>query len=81
MTPDPHQEHGLTLRDPATVMRLERLGALHQSRLSFMRILTRRMTREAWRFTRPVFDIDANITNNNTYKLKKVAPVLIELTN
>lgn len=28
-----------------------------------------------------VFDIDANITNNNTYKLKKVAPVLIELTN
>ena len=60
MTPDPHQEHGLTLRDPATVMRLERLGALHQSRLSFMRILTRRMTREAWRFTRPVFDIDAN---------------------
>ena len=28
-----------------------------------------------------IFDIDANITNNNTYKLKKVAPVLIELTN
>ena len=45
-------------RPPATVMRLSRLGSLHQCRLSFMRTLTRRMCREAWRFTRPVFDID-----------------------
>ena len=33
-------------RDPAKVMRLKRLGSLHQCRLSFMRILTRRMARE-----------------------------------
>ncbi|UWQ93774.1 hypothetical protein K3727_23510 (plasmid) [Rhodobacteraceae bacterium M382] len=46
-------------RDPATVMRLSRLGSLHQCRLSFMRILTRRMARENWRFERPVFEIDA----------------------
>ncbi|MEX0349869.1 MAG: hypothetical protein AB3N15_10645 [Paracoccaceae bacterium] len=39
-------------------MRLKRLGSLHQCRLSFMRILTRRMAREGWRFTRPLFDID-----------------------
>lgn len=45
------------LRDPAVVMRLSRLGSIHQSRLSFMRILTRRMQREAWRFDCPVFDI------------------------
>ena len=45
-------------RDPARVMRLSRLGSLHQCRLSFMRQLTRRMARENWRFTRPVFDID-----------------------
>jgi hypothetical protein len=45
------------LRDPAVVMRLCRLGSFHQSRLSFMRILTRRMKREAWRFDCPVFDI------------------------
>lgn len=45
-------------RDPAKVMRLARLGSLHQSRLSFMRILTRRMQREGWRFSRPVFEID-----------------------
>ena len=47
-------------RAPARVMRLKRLGSLHQCRLSFMRILTRRMSRENWTFTRPVFDIDAN---------------------
>ncbi|SCZ61557.1 hypothetical protein SAMN04488118_104255 [Epibacterium ulvae] len=46
------------LRDPAQVMRLARLGSLHQSRLSFMRILVRRMAREGWTFDRPVFDIN-----------------------
>jgi hypothetical protein len=45
-------------RDPALVMRLSRLGSFHQSRLSFMRILTRRMTREDWTFSRPVFEFD-----------------------
>ncbi len=45
-------------RDPAVVMRLKRLGSLHQCRLSFMRILTRRMAEQNWEFTRPVFDID-----------------------
>lgn len=47
----------IALRDPSHVMRLARLGSLHQSRLSFMRILTRRMAREQWRFERRVFDI------------------------
>lgn len=45
-------------REPAQVMRLKRLGSLHQCRLSFMRTLTRRMARENWTFSRPVFDID-----------------------
>ncbi|MEO9862568.1 hypothetical protein [Yoonia sp.] len=39
-------------------MRLSRLGSFHQSRLSFMRVLTRRMAGESWDFTRPIFDID-----------------------
>ena len=54
-------------RDPATVMRLSRLGSLHQCRLSFMRQLTRRMARENWSFTRPVFDIDANGVGRAVY--------------
>lgn len=41
-------------------MRLERMGSFHQSRLSFMRILLRRMKREAWTFERARFDIDEN---------------------
>ena len=45
-------------RDPARVMRLSRLGSFHQSRLSFMRVLVRRMTRENWTFSRPEFEFD-----------------------
>ncbi len=45
-------------RAPAQVMRLSRLGSFHQCRLSFMRILTRRMAGEGWTFTRPEFQID-----------------------
>ncbi len=48
------------LRDPALVMRLARLGSMHQCRLSFMRILTRRMAAENWKFKRSRFDIDTN---------------------
>lgn len=47
-----------SLREPAVIMRLARLGSLHQSRLSFMRILTRRMARENWTFDRPEFAIN-----------------------
>ncbi|WP_101067110.1 hypothetical protein [Roseovarius salinarum] len=55
------------LRPPETVMRLSRLGAFHQSRLSFMRVLLRRLKAEAWRFDRPVFDIDARGVGRAVY--------------
>ncbi|WP_209011006.1 hypothetical protein [Labrenzia sp. PHM005] len=54
-------------RDPARVMRLKRLGSLHQCRLSFMRILTRRMARDRWSFSRTVFDIDENGVGRAVY--------------
>ncbi|UWQ15294.1 DUF2408 domain-containing protein [Aliiroseovarius sp. M344] len=54
-------------RDPALVMRLKRLGSLHQCRLSFMRVLTRRLARENWTFTRPVFDIDDHGVGHAVY--------------
>lgn len=60
----------ITRRDPARVMRLKRLGSLHQSRLSFMRILTRRMAREKWSFSRPVFEIDATGVGRAVYSAK-----------
>lgn len=55
------------LRPPETVMRLARLGSFHQSRLSFMRILTRRMQAEGWRFDRPVFEIGDDGTGHAVY--------------
>ncbi|PWE33863.1 hypothetical protein DDZ14_04180 [Maritimibacter sp. 55A14] len=54
-------------RPPETVMRLARMGAFHQSRLSFMRILLRRMQREGWRFERRAFDIDARGVGHAVY--------------
>lgn len=60
-------ETSLHLRDPAVVMRLRRLGSLHASRLSFMRILTRRMACEHWRFERPAFAVNDTGTGHAVY--------------
>lgn len=64
------KETAVARRDKAMVMRLNRLGSMHQCRLSFMRILTRRMVREGWKFSRPVFDIDANGVGHAVYSAK-----------
>lgn len=51
-------ESSIGRRSPEQIMRLSRLGSLHQCRLSFMRTLTRRMARENWQFTRANFEVD-----------------------
>ncbi len=48
-------------------MRLARLGAFHQCRLSFMRTLLRRLQRERWTFERVVFDIDGRGVGRAVY--------------
>jgi len=58
------------LRPPSTVMRLERLGAFHQTRLSFMRVLLRRLKREGWRIDRPRWDISANGVGVGIYRAR-----------
>ena len=55
------------LRPAATVMRLARMGAFHQCRLSFMRVLLRRMVDERWEFTRTAFEIDARGVGHAVY--------------
>ena len=47
-------------RAPEEVVRLARMGSFHQSRLSFMRILLRRLKAENWRFETLRFEIDEN---------------------
>jgi hypothetical protein len=55
MTPRPTC---VALRPPDHVMRLARLGAFHQTRLSFMRALLRALKRDGWRFDRPLWRVD-----------------------
>ena len=46
------------MRPASQVMQLERLGSFHQSRLSFMRTLVRRMVQENWQINSVIFDLD-----------------------
>ena len=62
-----HQRPHIARRDPELVMTLGRLGSLHQSRLSFMRVLTRRMADEGWSFTRKTFDINEKGVGHAVY--------------
>ncbi len=57
------------LRPPDHVMRLARMGAFHQSRLSFMRVLLRRLKRENWRFEVRAFDIDTRGVGHAVYTM------------
>ncbi|MEM8849554.1 MAG: hypothetical protein AAGE03_05905 [Pseudomonadota bacterium] len=57
----------IALRPPELVMQLNRMGAFHPTRLSFLRVLLRRMKRDAWRFDRPVFEIAADGTGCAVY--------------
>ncbi len=50
----------VALRPPDQVMRLARMGAAFQTRLSFMRCLVRRMSRERWTIERSRADWDEN---------------------
>jgi hypothetical protein len=48
-----------TLRAPDQVLRLARMGSFHQTRLSFMRVLLRRLARQGWQVERVLWEIDA----------------------
>lgn len=57
-------------RSPELVMRLERLGCFHQSRLSFMRVLTRRLKSESWSFTKASFNVNDSGVGYAVYTTK-----------
>lgn len=58
-----------SLREPDEVMRLERLGSLHGTRISFVRTIIRRMMRDAWQVERVRFDIDAQGYGTAIYRI------------
>lgn len=63
-------EEALPLRPVEQVMDIARLGAMHQSRLSFMRTLMRRIMRECWQIQIQTFDLDAKGYGTVIYKIE-----------
>ena len=61
------------MRAPETVMRLARMGASHQTRLSFMRQLTRRMRAEGWTTERGAWTVDRAGTGHAVYVVRTPA--------
>lgn len=57
-------------RSPAEVMRLARMGCAHATRLSFLRVLLRRMQAESWRFDRLLWQIDARGVGRAVYRAR-----------
>jgi hypothetical protein len=55
------------LRPASIVMRLNRMGAFHQSRLSFMRVLLRKLKAENWSFDRPIWRLNKKGVGVATY--------------
>jgi hypothetical protein len=62
--------HPVPLRSPETVLRLDRMGSFHQTRLSFMRVLLRRLARERWQVARVIWDIDARGQGTAVYEAR-----------
>jgi len=57
------------LRPAATVMRLARLGAFHQTRLSFTRATLRALKRAGARLSRPRFEIGPDAVGHAVYRV------------
>lgn len=57
------------MRPASKVMRLERMGSFHQTRISFVRTLVRRMAREEWRISKQQFDLDDNGYGTAVYRI------------
>lgn len=57
-------------RDPDTVMRLSRMGSAHPMRLSFLRVLLRRLKTEGWRFDRPLWDVNDQGVGRAVYRAR-----------
>ena len=53
-----HSEPSIINRPASVVMKLARMGSFHQSRLSFMRVLLRRLKAENWQFRQGEWRID-----------------------
>ena len=60
----------LKLRPPEIVMNIERLGAMHQTRLSFVRSIVRKLMREQWEIENQLFDLNEEGYGTCIYTIK-----------
>ncbi|MGB1866452.1 MAG: hypothetical protein ACPHK4_01290 [Candidatus Puniceispirillaceae bacterium] len=63
-----HSEPSIINRPASVVMKLDRMGSFHQSRLSFMRVLLRRLKAENWQFRQGEWRIDEHGVGVATYE-------------
>lgn len=68
-TGDTIEKAEIAPRPAAVAMRLSRMGSAHPTRLSFLRIMLRRMQAENWRFERARFDLDDRGVGTAVYTL------------
>ena len=59
----------LPLRSSNVVMNAERLGAMHQTRISFVRTLLRKINREKWTLSTHLWDLDSQGYGQVIYRL------------
>ncbi|MEM8861539.1 MAG: hypothetical protein AAGD96_24715 [Chloroflexota bacterium] len=60
----------MLLRPPSTVMKLSRLGAFHQTRISFVRSLMRKVMAEQWHIERTRWDLNGDGFGTAVYTVK-----------
>lgn len=59
-----------SLRTPDVVMNAQRLGAMHQTRISFVRTLLRKIDREKWTMNTHLWDLDDDGYGQVIYRLQ-----------
>ena len=60
----------VSFRTSDVVMHSERLGAMHQTRISFVRTLLRKIDKENWTLSKHLWDLDANGYGQVIYRLQ-----------
>ncbi|GGA19924.1 hypothetical protein [Neptunicoccus cionae] len=58
------------MRPAAEVMRLARMGCGHPTRLSFLRVMLRRLKCADWQIDRPVWNVDAKGVGHGVYRVR-----------
>lgn len=65
-----NQQDAVSFRTPDVIMSSKRLGAMHQTRVSFVRTLLRKIDQENWTLSTALWDLDAEGYGQAVYRLQ-----------